>query len=153
MNNFVKITFVIGVTLGLASFAVIDGGEDTIENSKSAVESKINFFEGSWEDALKMAKDENKIIFLDAMASWCGPCKLMAAKTFTDPTVAKYYNEHFINIKMDMENHPDGPDLAKKFEVGAYPTLIFVDKSGKIVKKSLGYKDPKQFLELGKSVK
>ncbi len=63
----------------------------------------IVFFNGTWKQALNKAKADKKIIFLDAYASWCGPCKVMARKTFRDASVAKFYNKNFINIAMDME--------------------------------------------------
>jgi len=47
-----------------------------------------------WQDIVAMAKQENKLIFLDAYASWCGPCKWMAANMFTNDTIADYYNKN-----------------------------------------------------------
>lgn len=147
---FLTITTVIAIVLMSFSFQ-----QTTISSTHEIIvpEGGINFYDGSWEDALKMAKDENKLIFIDAMASWCGPCKLMDSKTFSDPAVAKYFNENFVNVKMDMEKHPDGPSLSQKFEISAYPTLLFVDKSGKIVKKQIGFRNADQLMEYAKSVK
>ncbi|MEO8861358.1 MAG: thioredoxin family protein, partial [Ginsengibacter sp.] len=36
----------------------------------------LNFFEGTWKEAVQKARDENKPIFLDIYATWCGPCKM-----------------------------------------------------------------------------
>jgi uncharacterized protein YyaL (SSP411 family) len=58
------------------------------------------------------AKKENKLIFVDAYASWCGPCKLMVKNIFPLKTVGDYYNSHFINAKIDMEKG-EGIELAK----------------------------------------
>jgi thiol-disulfide isomerase/thioredoxin len=44
----------------------------------------IEFFHGPWSEALAKAKTEDRLIFVDAFASWCGPCKRMAAETFTN---------------------------------------------------------------------
>ena len=109
----------------------------------------ISFFEGSWQDALKKAKEEDKLIFLDAYASWCGPCKLMAKKTFTDEEVGDFFNDKFINFKMDMEKNEEGPRLSKKFQLNAYPSLFFVDGNEEIVHKGLGYLQPDQLMALG----
>lgn len=35
----------------------------------------ITFFEGTWEEALATAKEENKSIFVDTYTDWCAPCK------------------------------------------------------------------------------
>jgi thioredoxin 1 len=48
----------------------------------------IVFIENSWDNALKEAKTQNKYIFVDAYASWCGPCKMLKATTFNDSKAA-----------------------------------------------------------------
>lgn len=51
----------------------------------------IQFFEGSYAVALAKAKAENKLLFVDIYASWCGPCKRLKATTFRDPEVGAYF--------------------------------------------------------------
>lgn len=97
----------------------------------------IRFLEKPWLEILQTAKKENKMIFLDAYAAWCGPCKWMAANIFTNDTVADYFNETFICAKVDMEKG-EGPRLAMKFDVKAYPSLLFIDTSGALVHKKVG---------------
>ena len=118
--------------------------------SKTIIKSEegIQFFTGTWQQALDKAKKENKLIFLDAYASWCGPCKKMKHKTFTDKSVGDFYNKHFINVAIDMEKG-EGPVLAEKFGVEAYPTLVFVKADGKFLGKTTGFHNVDQFLELG----
>lgn len=111
----------------------------------------MTFFEGTWDEALEMAKQENKLIFLDAYASWCGPCKLLKKNVFPLEEVGGLYNEHFINIAIDMEKG-FGPQLARNYQVTAYPTLLFIDGDGKLVKKAIGYHPKDQFIALGKEV-
>lgn len=113
-------------------------------------QQEIQFHTGAWADALAKAKTENKLIFLDAYAAWCGPCKMMARQTFTDASVAQYYNANFVNAKIDMEKG-EGPDLAQRYEVQAYPTLLFVDGNGTVVHRALGFHNKDQFLELGRA--
>lgn len=111
----------------------------------------IEFFKGTWKEALAQAKKEGKLIFMDAYAEWCGPCKMMAARVFTDARVGEFYNRHFINVKMDMEKG-EGLELRKKYPVSAYPTLLFIDDQGELVKKSVGAKPVEPFLKLGETV-
>ena len=112
-------------------------------------QTAINFEPGKWESILSKAKETDKIIFLDAYASWCGPCKRMSKDVFTHAEIAPFYNDNFINAKIDMEKG-EGPELARKYQVRAYPTLLYIDGNGEVVHQALGYHDPKQFYELGK---
>ena len=111
----------------------------------------INFNHGPWKEILAQAAKENKIVFVDAYTSWCGPCKWMAANTFTNTEVADYYNAHFINAKIDMEKG-EGPGIAEQYHVNAYPTLLFVNANGELVHAAVGALNPEQFLELGKNL-
>lgn len=97
----------------------------------------IDFFHGTWAEAQEKAKAEQKLIFVDAFASWCGPCKRMAAQVFPDPQVGDYFNAYFINLKIDMEK-PENREFASKYPVSAYPTLMVLDGDGKVVLKQVG---------------
>lgn len=108
----------------------------------------IKFQETNFASLLAQAKKEKKVIFVDAYASWCGPCKLMAKNIFTLQSVGDYYNSHFVNTKIDMEKG-EGVELAKKYGVKAYPTYLFIDGDGKVVHKTLGYFEEKEFLKIG----
>lgn len=111
----------------------------------------IDFFHGTWTEALEKSNKSDKLIFLDAYAAWCGPCKLMAKNTFTEEAVGTFFNENFINVKMDMEKHAEGPRLSRKFQLTAYPSLYFIDKNEKVVHFALGYHKPAQIISLGKT--
>jgi thioredoxin-related protein len=114
-------------------------------------EKGVKFIHEDFEKALAQAKSENKILFMDAYTTWCGPCKLMTKNTFPDTTVATFYNKNFINLKLDMEKGV-GPALLTRYGITAFPTLLFVDGEGGIVHKALGFLDAEQFLELGNTV-
>lgn len=109
----------------------------------------IEFFHGTWAEALEKAKTEERLIFVDAFASWCGPCKRMAAQTFPDPKAGEFFNANFLNLKIDMEK-PENAEFAAKYPVNSYPTLMFIDATGKIVLKEVGGKNVDQLLETGK---
>ncbi len=111
----------------------------------------IEFFHGTWEEALMKAKAEDKIIFVDAYTTWCGPCKNMAANTFPDPEVGKLFNANFVCMKIDMEKEM-GLEFRKKYDVTAYPTLFFIDYDQVEVQKSVGAKQPAALITLGESV-
>jgi len=109
--------------------------------------TKIDFIQDKWEKILAKASEENKMIFVDAYTTWCGPCKLMDKKIFTNDLVATYFNETFVNAKIDMEKG-EGPELARKYDVSAYPTLLFINAEGKAVHRGLGFHDENELVEL-----
>lgn len=106
----------------------------------------IKFEEGNFKSLLAKAKKENKLIFIDAYAVWCGPCKLMVKNIFPLKPVGDYYNTNFINAKIDMEKG-EGIDLAKKYNVKAFPTYLFINGDGEEVHRTLGYVEEKDFIQ------
>ncbi|MGB3547394.1 MAG: thioredoxin fold domain-containing protein, partial [Saprospiraceae bacterium] len=80
--------------------------------------------------------------------TWCGPCKMMTAKVFPDAKVGDYFNENFINAKIDMESG-EGPALALKYGVRAYPTYLFVNGDGEVEHRALGFIPVEKLLEVG----
>ena len=121
------------------------------DNDPSKKGAGIQFTNASWAEILKKAKAENKVIFLDAYASWCGPCKLLQKNVFTRQDIGELYNKQFINVKMDMEKG-EGPALAQRYPLEAYPTLFFIDGNGRVLRKVIGYQTPAVLLSIGKSV-
>jgi thiol-disulfide isomerase/thioredoxin len=107
----------------------------------------IDFQEKPFAELLQQAKAEDKLIFLDAYTTWCGPCKMMSAKVFPDEQVGQVYNERFINAKIDMEKG-EGPGLARRYTVSAYPTYLFIDGDGELVHRGLGYIPKPALLQL-----
>lgn len=106
----------------------------------------IKFLEGkTFDEALKMAKDSSKLLFVDCYTSWCGPCRMMSTKIFTQKKVGDYFNKEFISLKVDMEKG-EGPDLQKRFAVKAYPTFLFLDGDGNEVNRLVGGSDADKFL-------
>lgn len=134
---------ILTLALGLMSFA--------FWKEKPTADTGIQFKNISFEEALKEAKASNKLIFMDAYAVWCGPCKYMTANVFTDEELGQFYNSKFINLKIDMEKG-EGPALAAKYQVRAYPTLFFIDGNGNVVKKVLGAQSAQKMMEVGKEV-
>jgi len=111
----------------------------------------IDFFEGTWAEALAKAKKDNKLIFLDISASWCGPCKQLKRTTFKDSTVGNFYNEQFINVELDGEKG-EGIRLAQQYKLRGYPSLYFINSDGFVVKETAGFLPAAQFIEYGQSV-
>jgi thiol-disulfide isomerase/thioredoxin len=111
----------------------------------------IRFIDKPWTEILAMATRENKLIFLDAYASWCGPCKWMASNIFTNDSVADYFNSTFICVSLDMEKG-EGTKLRTQYEVKYYPTLLFLNDKGEIVHQRVGAaRKAEDYITMGKT--
>lgn len=108
----------------------------------------IQFHDSSWNNLLSKAKAEDKLIFMDAYTTWCGPCKMMSKNVFPDSRVGDLYNRNFINAYTDMEKG-EGIDLRKKYEVKAYPTYLFINGDGDVVHKIVGECSITEFIQHG----
>ncbi len=100
--------------------------------------AQTNFNEGkTFQQILDQAKAEGKPVFIDCYTSWCGPCKQMATKVFPQKEAGDYFNSKFVCWKVDMEQG-EGPELAKKYDVAAYPTFLIVNNDGSLRASQVG---------------
>jgi len=109
----------------------------------------VLFEKGTFEQTLAKAKNNKKgpkIIFMDCYTTWCGPCKYMSEKIFPQEHIGKFFNENFLNIKIDMEKG-EGVELAKKYEIKAYPTFLILDTDGNEINRIVGIGDAGSFIE------
>lgn len=132
-----------------SSSANENAANKTVNAATSSTEEGIKFVESNWAVAKAAAKKQNKLIFLDAYTTWCGPCKMLKRNTFPDKAAGEFFNKNFINVALDMEKG-DGPTVAQLYNVNAYPTLIIADGDGNMVTYTKGYIDAKQLIEFGK---
>ena len=115
----------------------------------SFAQESINFENATFKEILAKAKREKKLVFMDAYASWCGPCKLMEKNIFPLPTVKEYFNANFVNARFDMEKG-EGRDLAMKYQVRSYPSYLFLNGDGEVVMKNYGYMGEQDFIAIAK---
>ena len=101
---------------------------------------EIKFSPLSYKRVLTKAKANHKRIFVDAYATWCAPCKALRKTTFKDTKAAVYFNQHFINIGLDVEKG-EGVELAKTWQVDGLPTLLIIDENGKVLASHTGFVD------------
>ncbi|MDN3691909.1 thioredoxin fold domain-containing protein [Chryseobacterium tructae] len=116
----------------------------------SAQES-IQFQELPFKEIIAKAKKEKKLVFIDAYASWCGPCKMMEKNVFPQKSVREYFNTNFINARFDMEKG-EGRDLASKFGVRSYPTYLFLNGEGELVSRNTGYMEESMFVAMAQDI-
>lgn len=106
--------------------------------------AQTNFRSISFDEALKVAANENKLVFIDFYTDWCGPCKKMAREVFPQKEVGNFMNAKFVNLKLNAEK--EGKELAARYKVNAYPTFIVLDSNGKVVADLKGSMDGQTFI-------
>lgn len=106
----------------------------------------VNFLDMEYDDVVRKAKAENKLIFVDVYADWCVPCQKMDREVFPDAKLGAYINEHFVSYKANAKTST-GNMLARKHGVGSYPHYLFIDTKGTLVYKSRGYMSPDRLIE------
>jgi uncharacterized protein YyaL (SSP411 family) len=89
------------------------------------------------EEAFEFAKKLDRPILLDDGAIWCHWCHVMDDKTYGNPEIAKFINEHFVPIKIDSDARPD---LNERFQLivsalvghGGWPLTVFMTPDGHV---------------------
>ncbi len=114
----------------------------------------------SWSEGYTKAKDEGKIVLMDAYTDWCGWCKVMDKKTFSEAEVMKLIEKDYIPVKLNPELEGSyeyegtsytGKELINKLsdgKFGGYPTCFFIFTKTKTVSMEVGYKEAAAFKEI-----
>ncbi len=88
----------------------------------------------------------DKLILIDVYTDWCGWCKVMDQKTFSDPFVAKFMNDHFVCVKLNAEDKGEGTSLASALKVTGFPCTCILDVNKKANTNISGFAEPDTYL-------
>lgn len=120
----------------------------------------VIFLEGlNWEQIKVKAKAENKYIFVDCYATWCGPCKVMDKDVYPLNTVGQALNDKFISVKIQMDSVKSDPINIKKFystaraferdyKISGLPSYLFFSPDGVVLHKGMGAQSSNEFIQL-----
>jgi len=98
----------------------------------------MQFFAGSWQQALAESQRTGKPLFVAFYANWCPPCHRMEREAFPNPAIADAFNTRFVCYRIDAEVG-EGPGLASRYNVGSFPTTLYMTPTGGIVHRAVGY--------------
>jgi thioredoxin-related protein len=113
----------------------------------------------SWEQIKQKAKKENKYVFVDCYATWCGPCKTMDRDVYPKNNVGEFMNDRFISVKVQLDTskaddeqtkrwYQDAAAISKDYKIIAFPTYLFFAPDGQIVHRGVGAKKVAAFIAL-----
>ncbi len=115
---------------------------------KAELQRRLAYFsQTSWEQLQTQARNQNKPYFVAFETPWCRVCKKMDHEVYARDRVSNYARSHFLAYKLDGEVRPD---VAQRYGINSYPTLIVFDSTGKELKRIQGATTERQFVELMK---
>lgn len=97
----------------------------------------------TFDEACASAEKEGKVVFIDFFTTWCPPCKKLDAVTWKDAEVVRWLGEKTVALKRDAEEEEE---LAERFQLEAYPTLVFVRPDRSELGRLVGFHEPAKFL-------
>lgn len=118
------------------------GNKSIVKKEKPSDQTKqtefVQFYEGgSLTEIIDRAKKENKLVFIDIMAEWCAPCKLMEQEIYTYEPLYTKMNANFVSYQIDIEKGI-GPNISLLYDTKTVPTLLFLDTRGRVLAKNKG---------------
>lgn len=130
-------------------------------DERMAVGGKINWV--SFSEAFELNKKAPRKVIVDVYTDWCGWCKVMDQKTFSQPAIISYVNDHFYAVKLDAEQSADivvggqtfrkqgnTHELAINLLQGkmSYPSTVFLDEKMAVIQPIAGYLEPRMFHQI-----
>lgn len=119
----------------------------TLFASAASASAEAPFFDGTFDDACKTAREKGKVVMMDFYTTWCGPCKMLDRYTWPDQSVQNWMNERVVALKVDAEkNRP----LAARYQIRSFPTMVFIRPDGSELGRTIGFQQPQVFLNNAK---
>jgi thioredoxin-related protein len=141
-----KRVLIIAITLLSVSAIAYAGNKKKKDAAKvPAIDTtKITWL--TWDEAQLKMKKEPKKVFVDVYTDWCGWCKVMDRKTFSNKDMIKYMNTNFYSVKFNSEKDDNIMFLGRMYRIQpdnktnelaiqllngqlSYPTVIFIEEN------------------------
>lgn len=105
----------------------------------------------SYGAGLEAARAEDRPMLVAFVTDWCGYCRKMDRTTWTHPSVVDRLARDVVAVRVDADEAVEragykGRDLAARYGVYGYPTVMLIDGDGEVISRTGGYMEPRQFL-------
>lgn len=108
-----------------------------------------SYAEIKWEKdlatAIKKAKSKNLPIMIDIYTDWCSWCKELDKNTYANEKVIETAKK-IVSVKLNPETSKEGEEIAKKYGVKGYPTILFINADGFVLENVGGYVEGEKFV-------
>jgi thioredoxin-related protein len=157
------------ILFGLSAFAAVVLLSAMNPETTAPEESPVKWM--TFEEAVQKSKTEKRKIFVDVYTDWCGWCKVMDKKTFSNPAVAKMLNEKFYAVKFNAEQTEDVVFNGNTFKFipsgskgthqlaaalmnnqMSFPTVVFLDEEFRIIQPLPGFREAPEFHKIAQFI-
>lgn len=162
--NRVLLFFAAFILLTVTAFRTTLPTEQRV-NNPSGERKRINWL--TIQQAYALTQKKPKKFVVDVYTDWCGWCKVMDRKTFSEPAIVDYVNENFYPVRFNAEQTADvtlGKQTFKYISGGShgvhelaaallnnqmgYPTTVFLDEKFNLIQPIGGYLEPRTFHQI-----
>lgn len=142
---------------------IVDSQVISTSHGQSISKTGIKWTEKlTWQQVQEKAKAEKKYIFIDAFATWCGPCKKMDNEVYPNDTIGTFFNSRFVSVKVQMDKtqkdneqvkswYNDAAAIYKQYKIEGFPSYVFFSPEGIIVHKEMGYKTVNELMAVAQA--
>ena len=145
--------------LTVLAIPVMTADKSDTESDKKNKE--INWL--SYDEGLTLASEQNKHVFIDFTAKWCGWCRKMEKEAFADKKVIELLSDHFISVRVDGDSKKildiNGYKISERnltrseYKVTGYPAFWFLKSDGSKLGRLKGYQTPEALTNILEYVK
>jgi thioredoxin-related protein len=164
MKKVVKKAICLTISIAFCSILLTAQSINDSSSEKSIGKEGLNFVDNlSWAQVVEKAKKEDKYIFVDCYASWCGPCKKMDKEVYPLQEVGYFYNSKFVSLKLQLDTtsedgqqikalYSDAHYIKEKYNILRFPTFLYFSPEGKILNSTSASMTSADFISLASSV-
>ena len=137
----------LGVALVLAVRALESGLDIRLLPRRGAAVQEAwrrDWLEQDYEGALARARAARKVVVIDVWAEWCAQCKELDEKTWPDPRIGAWLQQHAVPVRIDTDQVRK--DLVRPLGIVGYPTVLVLDGEGRILRRQEGFQEPEAML-------